>query len=168
MPTTLIEPAALAAHLAHPTGPSSIAVSTWHALSGRARLAAGHVPIGVVRPSRSRLSGPRTALTVGIRCRRSRRSPATFGRWGIDKEVQVVATNQDAGAYAARLVVAAALAGTPARAVLDGGFAAWERAGLPLETAATVRAPRRFTGRPRRRSGRDDGGARAHRRRAAH
>jgi thiosulfate/3-mercaptopyruvate sulfurtransferase len=32
--------------------------------------------------------------------------------------------------------------------VLDGGFAAWEGAGLALETAATVRAPRRFTAAP--------------------
>jgi thiosulfate/3-mercaptopyruvate sulfurtransferase len=32
--------------------------------------------------------------------------------------------------------------------VLNGGLAAWERAGLPLETAATVHAPRPFTAAP--------------------
>ena len=72
----------------------------------------------------------------------------TFGRWGIDKEVQVVAYDQGAGAYAPRLWWLLRWLGHEQVAVLDGGFAAWERAGLPLETAATVRAPRRFTAAP--------------------
>ncbi|MGH8265968.1 MAG: sulfurtransferase, partial [Steroidobacteraceae bacterium] len=38
--------------------------------------------------------------------------------------------------------------GHPAAAVLNGGFAAWERAGLPVSTAAAARAPRHFTARP--------------------
>ncbi len=73
---------------------------------------------------------------------------ATLARWGIDKEVQVVAYDQGAGAYAARLWWLLRWLGHRRVAVLDGGFAAWERAGLPIEAAATVPAPRRFTAAP--------------------
>ncbi len=149
MPTTLIEPATLAAHLADPDWAIvdcrfDLARPEWGALAW----AAGHIPNALYAHLDRDLSGPRTALTGRHPLPAIAALAATFGRWGIDKEVQVVAYDQDAGAYAARLWWLLRWLGHQQVAVLDGGFAAWERAGLPLEAAATVRAPRRFTAAP--------------------
>jgi thiosulfate/3-mercaptopyruvate sulfurtransferase len=149
MPTTLIEPAALAAHLADPDWAIvdcrfDLARPEWGALAW----AAGHIPNAVYAHLDRDLSGPRSALTGRHPLPAIAALTATFGRWGIDKEVQVVAYDQGAGAYAARLWWLLRWLGHQQVAVLDGGFAAWERAGLALETAATVRAPRRFTAAP--------------------
>ena len=149
MPTTLIEPAALAAHLADPDWAIvdcrfDLARPEWGALAW----AAGHIPNAQYAHLDRDLSGPRSALTGRHPLPAIAALSATFGHWGIDEEVQVVAYDQGAGAYAARLWWLLRWLGHPQVAVLDGGFAAWERAGLPLETAATVRAPRRFTAAP--------------------
>ncbi len=149
MPTTLIEPAALAAHLADPDWAIvdcrfDLARREWGALAW----AAGHIPNALYAHLDRDLSGPRSALTGRHPLPEIAALSATFGRWGIDKEVQVVAYDQGAGAYAARLWWLLRWLGHQQVAVLDGGFAAWERAGLALETAATGRAPRRFTAAP--------------------
>jgi thiosulfate/3-mercaptopyruvate sulfurtransferase len=149
MPTTLIEPAALAAHLADPDWAIvdcrfDLAHPEWGALAW----AAGHIPNALYAHLDRDLSGPRTALTGRHPLPAIAALTTTFGRWGIDKEVQVVAYDQGAGAYAARLWWLLRWLGHQQVAVLDGGFAAWERAGLALETAATARAPRRFTAAP--------------------
>jgi thiosulfate/3-mercaptopyruvate sulfurtransferase len=68
----------------------------------------------------------------------------TFGRWGIDDDVQVVAYDQGNGAFAARLWWLLRWAGHRQVAVLNGGFAAWQQAGLPTDTAPGVRQPRTF------------------------
>ena len=149
MPTTLIEPAALAAHLADPDWAIvdcrfDLARPEWGALAW----AAGHIPNALYAHLDRDLSGVRTALTGRHPLPAIAALAATFGRWGIDKEVQVVAYDQDAGTYAARLWWLLRWLGHQQVAVLNGGLAAWERAGLPLDTAATVRAPRRFTAAP--------------------
>jgi thiosulfate/3-mercaptopyruvate sulfurtransferase len=149
MPTTLIEPAALAAHLAAPDWAIvdcrfDLARPEWGALAW----AAGHIPNALYAHLDRDLSGPRTALTGRHPLPAIAALAATFGRWGIDKEVQVVAYDQGAGTYAARLWWLLRWLGHQQVAVLDGGLAAWERAGLPLDTAAPIRAPRRFTAAP--------------------
>jgi thiosulfate/3-mercaptopyruvate sulfurtransferase len=149
MPTTLIEPAALAAHLADPDWAIvdcrfELALPKWGALAW----ASGHIPNALYAHLDHDLSGPRTALTGRHPLPAITALSATFGRWGIDKEVQVVAYDQGAGAYAARLWWLLRWLGHPQVAVLDGGIGSWERAGLPLDTAATVRAPRHFTAAP--------------------
>jgi len=149
MPKTLIEPAALAAHLADPDWAIldcrfELARPEWGALAW----AAGHIPNALYAHLDQDLSGPRTALTGRHPLPAIAALSATFGRWGIDKEVQVVAYDQGVGAYAARLWWLLRWLGHPQVAVLDGGIGSWERAGLPLEAAATVRAPRHFTAAP--------------------
>ena len=149
MPTTLIEPAALAAHLADPDWAIldcrfELARPEWGALAW----AAGHIPNALYAHLDHDLSGPRTALTGRHPLPAIAALSATFGRWGIDKEVQVVAYDQGVGAYAARLWWLLRWLGHPQVAVLDGGIGSWERAGLPLDTAPTVRAPRHFTAAP--------------------
>lgn len=67
---------------------------------------------------------------------------AVLGRWGWQPGMQVVAYDAAGGALAAaRLWWMMRLVGERATAVLDGGFAAWQAAGLPLETAVPARAP---------------------------
>jgi len=67
---------------------------------------------------------------------------AVLGRWGWRPGLQVVAYDAASGALAAaRLWWLLRLAGERAVAVLDGGWAAWQAAGLPVETTAPQRVP---------------------------
>ena len=151
MYSTLIEPEELAAPLSR----NAAADSDWTVLDcrfdlprpdwGASAYAAGHVPNALYAHLDRDLSGP---ITPG-----SGRHPLpsleplaeTFGRWGIDDDVQVVAYDQGNGAFAARLWWLLRWAGHQKVAVLNGGFAAWQQAGLPTDTAAGVRQPRPFT-----------------------
>ena len=110
--------------------------------------AAGHIPGALYAHLDRDLAGPRTAgsgrhplpdpgLLAGI-----------FSRFGIDAGVQVVAYDQGPGAYAARLWWLLRWLGHGRVAVLDGGFAAWERARLPVSAVSRTRPPRRFEARP--------------------
>jgi thiosulfate/3-mercaptopyruvate sulfurtransferase len=74
---------------------------------------------------------------------------ATLGRWGIRPKDTVVAYDEGSGAIAARLWWLLRWVGHEASAVLDGGLAAWQALGLPLEQGQ----PRWQTGiyEPRRR-----------------
>lgn len=67
---------------------------------------------------------------------------AVLGRWGWRPGQQVVAYDAANGALAAaRLWWLLRLAGEPAVAVLDGGYAAWQAAGWPTETTVPQCAP---------------------------
>jgi thiosulfate/3-mercaptopyruvate sulfurtransferase len=71
------------------------------------------------------------------------RFSATLGSWGIGRDDAVVAYDEGSGAIAARLWWLLGWVGHPRRAVLDGGFKAWQDAGLPVEqTRPSVRARR--------------------------
>ncbi|MGB9330128.1 MAG: sulfurtransferase [Steroidobacteraceae bacterium] len=146
MPSTLIEPQALLAHLGDPDWAIidcrfDLARPAW----GASAWAAGHIPTALYAELDGDLAlapGPGTgrhplpeieALT------------ATFGRLGIDEHVQVIAYDQGAGMFAARLWWLLRWLGHEQVAVLNGGFAAWERAGLPLTSAKTPRAARVFS-----------------------
>ncbi len=69
----------------------------------------------------------------------------TLGRWGIDSNVQVVAYDQGNGAYGARAWWLLRWLGHENVAVLDGGFAAWQEAGLPVSREPASRKPCTFT-----------------------
>lgn len=64
---------------------------------------------------------------------------ATLGAWGVGADSQVVAYDDAAGAFAARLWWLLRWLGHEAVAVLDGGLPQWLREGRPLAT--TVPAP---------------------------
>jgi len=64
---------------------------------------------------------------------------ASFSRLDVDKHSPVVIYDQDTGAYAARLWWLLKSLGNPNVKVLDGGFAAWKRAGLPIENEPAPR-----------------------------
>jgi thiosulfate/3-mercaptopyruvate sulfurtransferase len=115
---------------------------------GRAEYLAGHIPGAVYAHLDRDLAGPVTP--------RSGRHPlpaaddfaATLGRWGISGNTTVVAYDQGSGAIAARLWWMLRWLGHRRVLVLDGGFEAWRRAGLPIDAEAPVIEPARFTGRP--------------------
>jgi thiosulfate/3-mercaptopyruvate sulfurtransferase len=58
---------------------------------------------------------------------------ARLGAWGIGNDSTVVAYDEGAGAIAARLWWMLGWLGHDRRLVLDGGFGAWQAAGLPVE-----------------------------------
>ena len=115
---------------------------------GYERYLASHISGAVYADLESDLSGP---VEAGV----SGRHPlpdeaafsATMSRLGIDSSIQVVAYDESSGAMAAaRLWWLLRWAGHESVAVLDGGFAAWQREGLPSGNGLEAVAPRTFTG----------------------
>ena len=154
MYTTLIEPAELAAPLSRHAGGDS----DWAVLDCRFELArpdwgasayaAGHIPGALYAHLDRDLSGPITPTSGRHPLPNVEQLAETLGRWGIDNRTQVVAYDQGNGAFAARLWWLLRWMGHQKVAVLNGGFAAWQQSGLPIETAAHARASRAFTPRP--------------------
>jgi thiosulfate/3-mercaptopyruvate sulfurtransferase len=73
---------------------------------------------------------------------------ARLGAWGVGNDSTVVAYDDASGAIAARLWWLLGWLGHDRRLVLDGGFAAWSAAGLPVESKKPTWRPARFV--PRR------------------
>jgi thiosulfate/3-mercaptopyruvate sulfurtransferase len=145
MATTLIDTAGLARHLGDADWLSidcrfDLARPDW----GAQAFAAGHIPGALYAHLDHELSGARTAASGRHPLPDPAALAATFGRFGIDARVQVIAYDQGPGAYAARLWWLLRWLGHERVAVLDGGFAAWERAGLPLASGPSPRPARRF------------------------
>ncbi len=74
---------------------------------------------------------------------------ATFGRFGIGRDTQVVMYDQDAGSFAARMWWMLRYLGHDGGAVLDGGWAKWVREGRPTRSGDETRKPATFTPRVR-------------------
>src|SRR5215831_4835663 len=149
MATTLIEPAELGRHLGDADWAIvdcrfDLARPEW----GAHAFAASHIPHALYAHLDHDLSAPRTAQSGRHPLPQIEVLAATLGRLGIDERVQVIAYDQGSGAFAARLWWLLRWLGHTQVAVLDGGLAAWERAGLPLSMESVQRAPRRFTARP--------------------
>ncbi|MBX5460908.1 MAG: sulfurtransferase [Steroidobacteraceae bacterium] len=106
--------------------------------------AQGHIPTAVQAHLDRDLSGPVTASTGRHPLPEVSTLARTFGAWGIGEGVQVVAYDQGNGAFAARAWWLLRWLGHPDVAVLDGGFAAWQEAGLPLSTEPALAAARTF------------------------
>jgi thiosulfate/3-mercaptopyruvate sulfurtransferase len=68
----------------------------------------------------------------------------TLGAWGINNHTQVVAYDAKNSSFAVRLWWLLRWLGHPAVAVLNGGLAAWEEAGLPLSQDLPTVQPARF------------------------
>jgi thiosulfate/3-mercaptopyruvate sulfurtransferase len=150
MYTTLIDPDTLQAHLQE---------AGWRVLdcraalqdpeSGRSAYRDGHIPGASFVDLESDLSGPIHPGRTGRHPLPDRDALAgAFGRWGIDEATQIVAYDAGPGPFAARLWWLARWLGHPSVAVLDGGLAAWQRAGFPLECDPPSPAPREFHARP--------------------
>jgi len=146
MYTTLIEPAELATHISETDWAvldcrSDLARPEW----GAAAYAEAHVPNAIYAHLDRDLSSPVTSTSGRHPLPRVDAFAAALGRWGIDETVQVVAYDQSNGAYASRLWWLLRWVGHIRVAVLNGGFAAWQQAALPVSKQPSVRQPRRFT-----------------------
>jgi thiosulfate/3-mercaptopyruvate sulfurtransferase len=159
MYTTLIETAELASELAGGSpGASNGNGDRWAILDCRFDLSRpqwgasayvdGHLPNALYAHLERDLSGPVSPASGRHPLPTIAWLAETFGRWGIDEDVQVVAYDQGNGAYAARLWWLLRWAGHSQVAVLNGGFAAWQQAGLPIDTAPGSRGPRTFVPQP--------------------
>ena len=147
--TTLIDPVTLATHVGDPN---------WVVLDARFDLTApekgealyreGHIPGARYVSLDAHLSGPKT----GANGRHPLPSPitaaATFGSLGICRQCQVVLYDADMGMFAARGWWMLRWLGHDRVAVLDGGLAAWQRAGLPVTTAHESWTPAVFDAAP--------------------
>jgi thiosulfate/3-mercaptopyruvate sulfurtransferase len=116
---------------------------------GAAQYVAGHIPGAVFVNLAHDLAGPRTGTNGRHPLPSLDAMAATFARLGIGDQTQVVACDQDAGAFASRLWWMLRYLGHDAVAVLDGGFAKWTREGRPLESGTQTRRPATFTPRLR-------------------
>lgn len=106
------------------------------AQAGRAQHAAGHVPGAVYADLNDDLSDLTKVGHGRHPLPDSDAFAATLGRWGIGVDTQVVVYDAGDGSMAAaRLWWLLRLIGHQRVAVLDGGIAAWEQAGLPLTIA---------------------------------
>ncbi len=105
--------------------------------SAAAQFAAGHLP-GAVHADLDRdLSDLRRQGHGRHPLPESEAFAATLGRWGIGPDTQVVVYDAGDGSMAAaRLWWLLRLIGHARVAVLDGGLAAWQHAGLPLAAMA--------------------------------
>jgi thiosulfate/3-mercaptopyruvate sulfurtransferase len=106
---------------------------------GAAAYAAGHIPGAVYAHLDHDLSGPVTPQSGRHPLPSREAFAATLGRLGVDRSAQVVAYDQANGAYAARLWWLLRWMGHSQVAVLNGGFAAWQQAGLPVSTEPVSR-----------------------------
>lgn len=68
-----------------------------------------------------------------------------IGKWGIDSETQVIVYDQSHGGIAARLWWLLRWLGHEKVAVLDGGWAAWQKANAPVSDAAVHIEEKTFT-----------------------
>ena len=149
MYTTLIETSELAELLqrlqlrSHPSGAGVSLIDCRFDLSrpdwGATAYAAGHIPGAVYAHLDHDLSGAVTPESGRHPLPSHEAFAATLGRLGVDRGVQVVAYDQGNGAYAARLWWLLRWMGHSRVAVLNGGFAAWQQAALPVSTAPVSR-----------------------------
>ena len=149
MPSTLIEPLDLAPSLDDPAWAIidcrfDLARPAW----GASAYAAGHIPNAQYADLDGDLSGARGPRTGRHPLPEVRELAATFSRLGIDEHVQVIAYDQGGGTYAARLWWLLRWLGHRQVAVLNGGFAAWQRAGLPVSVRTVTRTARAFRPHP--------------------
>jgi thiosulfate/3-mercaptopyruvate sulfurtransferase len=107
---------------------------------GAERFAAGHIPGGRHADLLEGLSDPGSSTHFAHLG--PDRLGAALARLGVDRGTRVVTYDSEGGFWSARLWWVLRTAGIAAH-VLDGGFAAWKAAGLPVATGAAVPWQRR-------------------------
>ncbi len=113
-------------------------------LQGRREWAQGHLPGALHADLETELSGPQSTATGRHPLPSPEAWVATLSGWGITPETQVVAYDGGGGQFAARLWWMLQWAGHSRAAVLDGGLAAWQAAGLELVTSIRPRTATQF------------------------
>jgi thiosulfate/3-mercaptopyruvate sulfurtransferase len=116
--------------------------------AGRAAYERGHIPGARYAHLDDDLARPPNAAEGRHPLPEREQFVATLGAWGIGPDDTVVAYDEGSGAIAARLWWLLGWIGHERRAVLDGGFAAWQRAGLPVEQQDPEVRPRPYSAVP--------------------
>jgi thiosulfate/3-mercaptopyruvate sulfurtransferase len=111
---------------------------------GREAFAAGHLPGAQFASIDDDLSGAKTGHNGRHPLPPVERLAAQLGAWGIDQHTQVVVYDQGNAMMVGRLWWLLNYLGHDKVAVLDGGFAAWQAAGLPLSTATESKPSKTF------------------------
>jgi thiosulfate/3-mercaptopyruvate sulfurtransferase len=148
--TTIVETADVAARLADPgivivDCRFQLADTGW----GERAYADGHIPGAAYAHLDRDLSGPTTGANGRHPLPDPAAAAATMGRLGIGTGSQVIAYDQDTGAFAARLWWMLRWLGHDAVAVLNGGFAKWIAEGRPVSSTADAPGPTSFEASPR-------------------
>jgi thiosulfate/3-mercaptopyruvate sulfurtransferase len=144
--STIVDVAALAADL---SAPDLVVCDCRHQLAdigaGERAYATGHVPGAHFVHLDRDLSAPLTGRNGRHPLPSPERLAALFGRLGIGPGTQVVAYDDAGGMIAARLWWSLRWLGHRHVALLDGGFQAWQAAGLPLTAEVPAAKPVVFT-----------------------
>ena len=118
--------------------------------TGKRAYTQAHIPGAVYAHLDHDLSGPRHAGSGRHPLPSPDRLKGTFGRWGITTGTQVIAYDDAGGMLAAaRMWWLLRYLGHEAAAVLDGGWAAWRAAGMPVASGVQTRQTASFRGEPR-------------------
>ncbi|MFO1422674.1 MAG: sulfurtransferase [Candidatus Competibacteraceae bacterium] len=147
---TLIDIATLRAHLNDPHWViMDCRFSLMDTEAGRRTYQDSHLPDARYAHLDEDLSSPITPATGRHPLPDTARLTRKLGEWGIGPETQVVIYDDMGGMLAAaRLWWLLRWLGHEAVAVLDGGFPAWQRAGLPLTATLPTVQPTLFDGQP--------------------
>jgi thiosulfate/3-mercaptopyruvate sulfurtransferase len=116
--------------------------------AGRAAYERGHIPGARYAHLDHDLARPPSVAEGRHPLPDRERFAATLGSFGIGTDDTVVAYDEGSGAVAARLWWLLGWVGHERRAVLDGGFAAWQEAGLPVEQRQPIVVARRYEASP--------------------
>jgi thiosulfate/3-mercaptopyruvate sulfurtransferase len=150
MHTTLISTDALEHHL---TDASWLIADCRYNLNderwGRAQYETAHIAGAVFVDLAHELAAARTGTNGRHPLPTVDDMAATFARLGIADSTQVIAYDQEAGAFASRLWWMLRYLGHDAVAVLDGGFAKWTHEGRPVRCGIETRHTAPFTPRVR-------------------
>jgi thiosulfate/3-mercaptopyruvate sulfurtransferase len=144
----LVSPEWLEARLADPD--LRIVDATWYLPAeqrdARAEYAAAHLPGAVFLDLSTDLADPTSPLRNTVAP--PERLAQAFAAHGIGDAHRVVVYDRRAGYSAGRVWWTLRYAGHPRAALLDGGFARWQREARPLTTDLPRHAPAPFTARP--------------------
>ncbi|WP_418277827.1 sulfurtransferase [Isoptericola jiangsuensis] len=108
---------------------------------GRERYEAGHLPGAVYVDLETELAATPSAAEGRHPLPSAAEFQQSARRWGVSADSRVVVYDAVGGASAARAWWLLRWFGHPGVHLLDGGLAAWVRAGYPLETGLIERAP---------------------------
>lgn len=115
---------------------------------GRQDYEAGHIPGAVYADLDSDLAGPVTTDSGRHPLPDGSAFVETLRDWGVSNDSQVVAYDDGSGAIAARLWWLMRWLGHSSVAVLDGGYAAWQAARLPVSDGLEQAVAGSFEGAP--------------------
>jgi thiosulfate/3-mercaptopyruvate sulfurtransferase len=146
---TLISTGVLASHLHEGWAIVDCRYDLQNESWGRDQYRVAHVPGATYASLGEDLAAPRTGRNGRHPLPSIEALAETFGRLGISRDVQVIAYDQDTGAYASRLWWSLRYLGHDPVAVLDGGWAKWTREGQPTTSGDERRPPTTFTPDPR-------------------